>query len=80
MRFILESGRDTKTGYFGDLKFLDSQDAFHPGNPTLLSAHPIKLESSIKQEFLKYCDRGKLDIYLNPCRQYYFGNDDVNTS
>jgi hypothetical protein len=82
MRFILESGGKTKSGYFGSLDFLESQSAFHSTfglTPTLLPAHPIN-KTEIKQEFQKYCDRCKLDIYLNLCFQDYVGSDNVDTS
>ena len=83
MRFILESSGKTKSGYFGSLDFLESQHAFHSTfslTPTLLPAHPIKPETLIKQEFHKYCDRCKLDIYLNLCFRDYVGSDNVDTS
>jgi len=83
MRFILDSGGNTKSGYFGSLDFLESQNAFHSTfgpTPTLLPAHPIKVETLLKQEFQKYCDRCKLDIYLNLCFQDYVGSDNVDTS
>jgi len=51
MRIILEIDGNTKTGYFGCLKFLDSQDEFNAVfglNPIFLPIHPpIKAESSV---------------------------------
>lgn len=84
MSLIIQSSSSMKSGYFGPLTFLDSQQNFNSifgKKPVILPSNPNRSDlSSTRQELQNYCDMCKLDIYIYICGQDYVGSDTVDSA
>ena len=71
------------TSYFGELIFLDSQDAFNEvfgNNPTIVGTKPASDNKlSCMGPVRQYADSCLLDVFLDVCHQDYVGRADTNT-
>ena len=84
LRIIGSNEDNTKTGYFGDTRFLNNQTNFNSVffglRPVLLAPNPMKdpnttIQSDLQRFFLSHC---KFEIFMNLCHQDYVRSDNVD--
>jgi len=84
MNIIIQNNSAMKSGYFGKLDFLDSQEDFDGTfgkKPAVLPSNPNRADLlGARHELQNYCDRCKLDIYIHICRQDYIGDEEVDSA
>ena len=77
---------NAKTGYYGDIGFLDKQDEFDKivgKNHVLLPPNPTSVDSATTTKLLlDFSELCPLDVYLHTCRKLYVGSSNIekNTS
>jgi len=73
-----KAGGRTEKGYYGDMSFLDTQEAFNltfGDNPIILPSSPTSTGSESCYSMIReYCDLCKLSIFMHLCRLNYVGN------
>ena len=86
MNILFSNMSNSKTGYYGDLGFLDKQDEFDnffEKNPVLLPPNLTSVDGATTAKLLlDFSELCRLDEYLHACRKFYVGssNIDKNTS
>ena len=75
-------GNSTKKGHYGDMSFLDTQEAFNltfGDSPIILPSSPTSTGSESCYSMIReYCKLCKLSICMHLCRLNYVGNATVD--